>query len=78
MTTIENVNDPWRALAVALLARAKLDAQRGDLGALAWLVVTGRDIADALADGAGCSVLAFARATLAAMDAGSVKTVWKI
>jgi hypothetical protein len=76
--TRETVNDPWAALAVALLVRAKQDAARGDVGALAWLVYAGRDMADALSDGAGHGVLAFARDALTAMDAGAIRAAWRV
>jgi len=77
-TTLETVTDPTAALALAILKRAKEDAARGDLGALAWLVSTGRDVADAIADGSGAAVLAFCRDTLANVDAGAIRAAWRV
>ncbi len=38
--------DPWAALALAILDRARDDAKGGDLAALAWLVGPGYDLAE--------------------------------
>ena len=77
-TVLEETTDPTAALALAILKRAKQDAEGGELGALAWLVSTGRDVADAIADGSGAAVLAFCRDTLATMDAGKLKIMWGV
>jgi len=70
--------EPATALTLALLQRAKLDAQRGDLAALAWLVSTGAELADVIQSGARHAVLKFARETLAEIDARDVASTWGI
>jgi len=42
------INDPWRRLAAAVVARAAQEAKKGDLGACAWLEGEGADYADIL------------------------------
>jgi len=52
--------DPWAALALAILDRARDDANGGDLAALAWLVGPGYDLAERI-DPRGGGALALLR-----------------
>jgi hypothetical protein len=70
--------DPFTLLAGALLNRAKRDAARGDLAALAWLVTDGATLAARLHPDGDDLVLRFARAALAAVDAEQVRVVWGV
>ncbi len=45
--------EPWAGLALAILDRARDDAQGGDLAALAWLVGPGYDLAEMIDPRAG-------------------------
>jgi hypothetical protein len=70
--------DPWHRLALQALERAKRDAKRGDLGALAWLIFIGKDWADALAPGASEQILDFAAQQIEKADKEELKTTWKL
>jgi hypothetical protein len=71
------VSTPEITIALKLLERAKLDAARGNLEALAWLVTQGADIAHALSPREGREqVLAFARRQLARIETEDLKTTW--
>lgn len=70
--------DPFAQLAGALLNRAKLDAARGDLSALAWLICDGATLAARLHPDGDDLVLSFCRQTLAAVDAGKARAVWSL
>lgn len=76
MTKLDDVTDPTAALALAILKRAKMDAARGDLGALAWLISPGSEWADTLAPGWGTDVINFCRDTWQRMDAGALASRW--
>lgn len=69
--------DPWQALALAILSRAKRDAARGDLGALAWLIVAGVDIAEDVRPGAGDVILSFARGCMQEVETEKIIAHWR-
>ena len=70
--------DPAMAMAAQILRQAQVDAERGDLAALAWLVLTGCEIADILADGGRVMVLRWARRCLERHDHGEVARRWGV
>ena len=70
--------DPERRLAVAILERAKLDAARGDVGALAWLIHTGAAWADTIADHGYDLVLGFCADIAQSIDNGTLRATWRI
>ncbi|KXK10996.1 MAG: hypothetical protein UZ14_CFX002002964 [Chloroflexi bacterium OLB14] len=74
--TVVEECDPWAVLAITLLERARRDARRGDLAALAWLVFAGIDWAERIAPGAGDSLLVFCQDVLQKIEAGRVKATW--
>lgn len=76
MRDITTMCDSWQTLAGAILAMAKNDAAGGDLGALAWLVSDGADIADSLNPGGRAVVLRFCRRIMSRIEAGKVKRAW--
>ena len=78
ITPIDGTTRPFAALALAILNRAKLDARRGDLAALAWLIVAGADIAETVTPGGAGLVLAFCRDQVQRVESEQVKTVWGI
>lgn len=55
--------DPHIGIILAILRQAKVDAERGDLSALAWLLTTGAGIAESITEGGADGVLSFARET---------------
>jgi hypothetical protein len=65
-------------LALKVLERAKRDADRGDLAALAWLITAGADLADKIVDGGRYEILRFARQQLDRLEAGEVRAAWKL
>lgn len=76
--SLKNCVDPWHRLALVIIERAQRDAKRGDLGALAWLLHTGIDWAEALAPGAGGQILDFVALQIERADEEELKTAWNL
>ena len=72
----DDVMTPCHALAIAIIERAQLDAKRGDLGALAWLLHTGIDWAEALTPGAGGQIVDFVARQIEKANKEELKTTW--
>ena len=68
--------DPATAVLLAILKRAKADAARGDLAAVAWLVSDGLILAEAIHDGASNDIVAFCRQVLARVEQGEMAAKW--
>lgn len=70
--------DPWTALMLSILRQAKNDAERGDLGALAWLITDGAQFAARVMKNGDDLVLAFARGIVARFPKGDLLAAWDL
>ena len=68
--------DPALAVWLACLNRAKRDAARGDLSAVAWLASDGLILAEAIHDGASNDIVRFCRQVLARVEQGEMAAKW--
>lgn len=69
--------DPWAFFAARILEKARDDAARGDLAALAWLIYGGSQLADLIAPGEGQAVLSFCRSVFDNIETNKIKATWK-
>lgn len=68
--------DPMHGLMLAIIQRAKLDAKKGDLGALAFLVADGLDYVERFNLGCEGEILNFCNEIASEIDAGKLTGKW--